>query len=91
MGATRHSRFVDREPYQAELVEDFHPWCRRVEFAECEEAPIRPLIADLVFIEDEENWGYPFRRGLFEIGRDDFERIAGAMDVAIARVENDKV
>jgi hypothetical protein len=30
-------------------------------------------------IVDKKRWGYPFRRGLFEVTRRDFERIACAM------------
>lgn len=61
---------------------DFHPWRRRVEFLTCEEAPIRPLIEGLIFIQNKQQWGYPFRRGLFEVNKDDFERIAKDMDVS---------
>lgn len=73
---------MDDEPYQAEMTPDFHPWRRRVGFLPCEEAPIQPLLDDLSFIQDKRRWGYPFRRGLFEIPREDFERIARAMGVA---------
>jgi hypothetical protein len=73
---------ADDEPYQAEMTPDFHPWRRRVDFLPCEEAPIQPLLGDLSFIQDKQRWGYPFRRGLFEIPREDFERIARAMGVA---------
>lgn len=61
----------------------FHPWRRRVEFIECVEAPIRPLIEKLSFIENKQRWGFPFRRGLFEIEQTDFGLIAGAMGVTL--------
>lgn len=73
---------TDDEPYQAEMTPDFHPWRRRVDFLLCGEAPIQLLLDDLSFIPDKRRWGYPFRRGLFEIPMDDFERIARAMGVA---------
>jgi len=51
----------------------------RVEFFDAEEAAIRPLIERLAFAKDKSHWGFPFRRGLFEIDRDDFACIAQAM------------
>jgi len=53
----------------------FHPWRRRVAFVKAQPAPIHPLIDALSFIKDKKSWGYPFRRGLFEIDAADFERI----------------
>ena len=61
----------------------FHPWRRQVQFFESVEAPIRPLIESLTFIEDKARWGFPFRRGLFEIDRADFTIIATAMRATI--------
>lgn len=80
---TAIGRIADEEPYQVEMKPDFHPWRRRVEFLKNEEAPIRPLIQELSFIKNKQHWGYPFRRGLFEVERADFERIAEAMDVKL--------
>ena len=71
---------TDDEPYQAEMTPDFHPWRRNVRFVRTHEADIAPLIGQLEFIADKRRWGFPFRRGLFEIGEDDFARIAEAMD-----------
>jgi hypothetical protein len=51
-----------------------------VESLPCEEAPVRDPVPDLAFIEDMRRWGFPFRRGLFEIGADDFRRIARPME-----------
>jgi hypothetical protein len=39
------------------------------------------LVGDLDFVADPRRWGYPFRRGLFEIGRADFLRISGALGI----------
>ncbi|NNF64014.1 MAG: EVE domain-containing protein [Acidimicrobiia bacterium] len=75
---------ADDEPYQVEMRPDFHPWRRDVTFAKCKEAPIRPLIEDLTFITDKQRWGFPFRRGLFEVSSDDAERIAEAMSVDLS-------
>ncbi len=41
--------------------------------------PIRPLLPMLGFISDEQRWGLPFRRGLFEVPAGDFGVIAGAL------------
>jgi hypothetical protein len=70
---------ADDQPYQAEMTPDFHPWRRRLDFLECQAAPIAPLIPDLHFITDKRRWGFIFRRGLFEICEEDFKRIADAM------------
>ena len=78
---TAIGRVADGEPYQVELTPQFHPWRRKVDFCRAQEAPVRLLIGDLDFIANKKRWGYPFRRGLFEIGREDFGRIARAMGV----------
>ena len=79
---TALGRVTDDAPYQAELSPSFHPWRRSVEFLPCAETPIAPLIGELDFIEDKKRWGFPFRRGLFEVSQADFERITRAMMVA---------
>ena len=80
---TAACRVVDAAPYQAEMTPTFHPWRRNVQFLPCDAAPIQPLIADLAFIPDPKRWGFPFRRGLFEIGAEDFQRIATAMSLVL--------
>jgi hypothetical protein len=76
---TALGEITDEAPCQAEMQPDFHPWRRRVKFLKGREAPIAPLLLELDFILDKKHWGYPFRRGLFEVERTDFERIAQAM------------
>ena len=78
---TAVGRVLDDTPYQVEMTATFHPWRRRVQFLACEEAPIQDLIDELGFIPDRSRWGFPFRRGLFEIGAEDFQRIARALKV----------
>ncbi len=80
---TAIARVIDDEPFQAEMTTDFHPWRRLVETIASQEVPVRPLIRDLAFIRDKGRWGFVFRRGMFEIGEDDFRRIARAMDATI--------
>jgi len=80
---TAIARVIDEEPFQAEMAPDFHPWRRLVEQITSHETPVGPLIKDLGFIRDKGRWGFVFRRGMFEIGEDDFRRIARAMDAAV--------
>jgi predicted RNA-binding protein len=65
--------------YQVEMGDDFTPYRRDVDFHECQETPIRPLIPQLSFIENKQRWGYVFRFGFFEIPEADFDLIAGEM------------
>ena len=80
---TAIARVIDDEPFQAEMAADFYPWRRLVEQITSHETPVAPLIKDLGFIRDKARWGFVFRRGMFEIGEDDFRRIARAMDAAV--------
>ena len=83
---TAIGEIADDAPYQVEVSPEFQPWRRSVRFFACESAPIKPLIERLSFIPNKAQWGFPFRRGLFEIGEADFALIARAMsaDAAIA-------
>jgi hypothetical protein len=65
--------------FQVELTPDFHPWRREITFEACLPAPIRPLLPQLSFLPDARNWGFTFRRGLFQIPSSDFDEIATAM------------
>jgi hypothetical protein len=80
---TAIGRVSDDAPYQAEMTPTFHPWRRRVQFLECEEAPIRDLLGELTLTKDRKRWGWAFRRGLFQIDEEDFRRIASAMKVQL--------
>lgn len=83
---TALGRITDLEPYQVEMSPNFHPWRRNVKFLDSHEAPVRPLIEHLSFITNKDRWGFPFRRGLFEVSKDDFDRIAAAMGVTLTPV-----
>ncbi len=76
-------RVVDDEPFQVHMRSDFEPWRRAVEPIRAHETPIAPLLSQLDFIPDKKKWGFVFRRGLFEIGADDFRRIAAAMGATV--------
>ena len=76
---TAIGKITDSEPYQVKVPSTFRPWRRNMSFFPSKEAPIRPLIDALSFIQNKQRWGFPFMRGLFEIERQDFEKIASAM------------
>ena len=67
---------ADDEPWRAG---PHGHWRRRVDFEDVAAVPVRPLLPVLGFVDDEERWGLPFRRGLFEVQAGDLAAIAGAM------------
>lgn len=73
---------TDDAPYQVEMAPDFHPWRRNVRFLASKPAQAEDLVPELEFIKDKQRWGFPFRRGLFEIGETDCKRIEGAMQAS---------
>jgi len=77
---TAIGQVADNELYQVEMMPDFAPWRRNINFKSYMEMSIRPLIDDLSFITDKTHWGYRFRFGLFQIPEADFERIKHAMN-----------
>ncbi|HEU0073038.1 MAG TPA: EVE domain-containing protein [Dehalococcoidia bacterium] len=81
---TAAGRILDDKPYQVEMSPSFHPWRRDVALTESKEAPIEPLIPKLDFITDKQRWGFPLRRGLLEISREDFRLIEDAMGIDAA-------
>ena len=75
-----------KDVYQVEMTADFHPWRRDIAFFDCTPASIKPLLGELSFVPDVRNWGFTFRRGLFAIPADDFDRIVTAMDARLTLV-----
>ena len=71
----------DEKIYQVVLTNTFRPFRRNAEYFDCNEIPIRPLIADLEFIENKKSWGFKFRLGLFEISENDFRLISARMNL----------
>lgn len=67
-------------PYQVEVSPDFRPWRLQVRFDRVIATAIRPLIEELSFIADKSRWGFPFRRGLFEIEEPDMGVIVRALE-----------
>ena len=70
------------EIYQVEMSPDFTPYRVDVEFLECHEAPIKPLIEQLSFIRSKTHWGAAFRFGQLKVPAEDFALIAEAMGCA---------
>ena len=71
-------------PYPFAMSKEFVPWRRDVAFAQSNEAPIQELLEGLSFIKDKKKWGFPFRRGCFEILQEDFQVIAKAMGIYLS-------
>ena len=69
----------DDNVYEFEMTENFKPFRRNINFLQCTESSIIPLINDLEFIPNKKSWGYPFRFGFFEIKENDFNRITSKM------------
>ena len=76
---TAIGQIADDDLYQGEMGQGFVAWRRNVDFLECVETPIKPLIDALSFIKDKQHWGYMFRFGLFEIPQTDLELIKSRM------------
>jgi len=69
----------DDSIYQVQMSENFCPSRRKTEFYQSKDISILPLINDLYFIKNKQNWGYPFRFGFFEINQHDFDLISTQM------------
>lgn len=76
---TAIGRVEDDEVFQFQMTENFCPSRRNIEFFESTDISILPLINDLSFIQNKKSWGYPFRFGFFEIGKNDFDLITSKM------------
>lgn len=68
--------------YQVDVAPDFKPYRVDVQFADCNAAPIKPLIERLAFIKSKTHWGAAFRFGYLKIPARDFALIAQAMGAA---------
>lgn len=79
---TAIGKVMKGEPYIFAMSENFTPWRRNVQFLPSKDVPIETLLEKLTFIKDKKRWGFPFRRGCFEIPQDDFQVIAKAMGIS---------
>lgn len=73
----------DKVPYEVHMSECFVPWRRDVDFLDATPVLISDLINTLSCIKNKTHWGMVFRRGCFEIPKEDFKSIAHAMGVDI--------
>lgn len=89
---TALARIDDGPVYPVDMGEGFVPNRRDVTFLVAAEAEIAPLIPALSFLPDKRRWGFPFRRGHFEIPAADMASIAIAMgcDLPIIGGDGDK-
>ncbi len=69
------------DSYPFAMSEEFVPWRRDVAFVKSKEIPTQQLLEALSFIKDKKKWGFPFRRGCFEIPKADFQVIAESMGI----------
>jgi hypothetical protein len=76
---TALGKVIDDETYQFQVSEDFCLSRRNIEFLQCNNISILPLIDYLDFIQNKKSWGYPFRFGFFEINNHDFDLISSQM------------
>jgi len=76
---TAIGQVADAELYQHKMSDDFVPYRRNMNYQNCTETPIAPLINELDFIENKKAWGFRFRFGFLEIGEKDFELIRSKM------------
>jgi predicted RNA-binding protein len=67
--------------YQVEQFPGFKPFRLDVQFMQCQETEIKPLISELDFIKNKQKWGMTFRFGCIEVAENDFKKIADAMNV----------
>ena len=82
---TALGRVKTGEVYQVNMSEDFQPFRVDVDFMDCTEASIRPLIERLSFIKNKQSWGAAFRFGYVKVPAADFAVISDAMGLAAIR------
>lgn len=73
----------DDHIYPVEMTPDFVPFRRNITYFDGVDASINPLLPHLSFTKGQQNWGYRFRFGLFEISPDDFVLILSLMNPAL--------
>jgi hypothetical protein len=72
---------ADDVVYQVNIGNGFHPFRRKVDYLDAQEAPIRSLLEQLSFTRARRNWGYALRFGLLEIDVEDLTILADAMGI----------
>jgi hypothetical protein len=85
-------RIVDESVYPYDMGNGFVPFRRNVDFFDCCEVTILPLIPNLPLKKNKRNWGYIFRFEFLEIQHPHFEIISSLMlpeqkQIEVASVE----
>ena len=76
---TAIGRVAGKDPFQVKVTPKLIPWRRRVEYIDSEETSILPLVPDLAFVADKDDWGASLKGGFIGIGEGDATLIAKAM------------
>ncbi|MGF7034115.1 hypothetical protein J2T17_005064 [Paenibacillus mucilaginosus] len=76
---TAIGQVADDRVYEYRMTDSFVPFRRNIRYLPCREVKISSLLDELCFTQGKRNWGYTFRFGHVEIGREDFLKIAAAM------------
>lgn len=76
---TAIGRVADDRVYEYRMSDSFVPFRRDVRYFPCKEVKIAGLLERLSFTRGNRHWGYKLRTGHFEVSREDFLAIAGAM------------
>lgn len=76
---TAVGQVVDERVYEYRMSDSFMPYRRDIRYIPCQQTKIAGLLDKLSFTKGNHSWGYAFRYGHFEIGREDFLMIANAM------------
>ncbi len=76
---TAIGQVADDRVYEYRMSESFVPFRRNIRYIPSREVKIAAILDKLGFTRGNRNWGYAFRFGHFEISREDFLTIAGAM------------
>lgn len=76
---TAIGKVVGDKTYQFEMAPGFIPYRRDIQYFDCVESEIRPMLNELEFTKGLTSWGYKFRFGHFELSEADFFRISRAM------------
>lgn len=85
---TALGKIKEGDPYLFTMCPDFTPWRRNVKFLPSQDLPIQSILNKLNFIKDKKRWGFPFKRGCFEISQEDFLLIAQGMGVSLDEQKN---
>lgn len=72
--------------YEFDMGGGFKPFRIDIEYKDCIETSIHPLIEKLSFIRNKKSWGMAFRFGHIEIPQEDFLLIAESMKVDLEKI-----